>query len=161
MGYAFKEWKEENFALMARQTKIEARAKDITSEERKARRGNWYRTDSDEALTLFESKEAVMVAKLENRKAFDEHNIKWEQLQLEKNKYMRELKRVRDEDMSKYGKKHPRETLKHRYQLLNLSGKGGFSEVVSGCLECSASFIACRVYCLGMKCWECSASPIA
>lgn len=47
-------------------------------------------------------------------------------LLLEKKLHLRELKRVSDEDNSRFNS-HP--ILHNRYLLLNLLGKGGFSEV--------------------------------
>jgi len=47
-------------------------------------------------------------------------------LLLEKKLHLRELKRVSDEDNSRFSS-HP--VLHNRYLLLNLLGKGGFSEV--------------------------------
>lgn len=47
-------------------------------------------------------------------------------LEMEKCSHIRELKRLRDEDSSKFGN-HP--ILNNRYLLLELLGKGGFSEV--------------------------------
>ena len=49
-----------------------------------------------------------------------------ERLERERNVHIRELKRLRAEDQSRF-KTHP--TLHDRYLLLHLIGKGGFSEV--------------------------------
>lgn len=46
--------------------------------------------------------------------------------ELEKGRLIRELKRIRDEDGSRFNNF---QILNHRYALLNLLGKGGFSEV--------------------------------
>ena len=50
-----------------------------------------------------------------------------EKLERERNLHIRELKRIHNEDHSRF-KDHP--TLNERYLLLTLIGKGGFSEVV-------------------------------
>ena len=47
-------------------------------------------------------------------------------IHIEKTQHIRELKRLRDEEASRFGE-HP--VLHNRYLLLNLLGKGGFSEV--------------------------------
>lgn len=46
--------------------------------------------------------------------------------ELEKARLIREMKRIRDEDGSRFNNY---QILNHRYALLNLLGKGGFSEV--------------------------------
>lgn len=46
--------------------------------------------------------------------------------ELEKGRLIREMKRIRDEDGSHFNNF---QILNHRYALLNLLGKGGFSEV--------------------------------
>lgn len=45
---------------------------------------------------------------------------------MEKGRLLREMKRIRDEDGSRFNNF---QILNHRYALLNLLGKGGFSEV--------------------------------
>lgn len=46
--------------------------------------------------------------------------------EIEKGRLIREMKRLRDEDGSRFNNF---QILNHRYALLNLLGKGGFSEV--------------------------------
>ena len=46
--------------------------------------------------------------------------------ELDKGRLIREMKRIRDEDGSRFNNF---QILNHRYALLNLLGKGGFSEV--------------------------------
>jgi tousled-like kinase len=46
--------------------------------------------------------------------------------ELEKRRLIREMKRIRDEDGSRF---NDFQILKDRYALLNLLGKGGYSEV--------------------------------
>ena len=52
--------------------------------------------------------------------------LELEKLERERNLHIRELKRIHNEDNSRF-KDHP--ILNERYLLLNLIGKGGFSEV--------------------------------
>lgn len=46
--------------------------------------------------------------------------------EVDKGRLIREMKRIRDEDGSRFNNF---QILNHRYALLNLLGKGGFSEV--------------------------------
>jgi tousled-like kinase len=58
--------------------------------------------------------------------------LEMEKLERERNLHIRELKRIHNEDQSRFNN-HP--VLNERYLLLMLLGKGGFSEVhkVSSC----------------------------
>lgn len=49
-----------------------------------------------------------------------------DRFEIEKGRLIREMKRIRDEDGSRF---NSFQILNHRYALLNLLGKGGFSEV--------------------------------
>ena len=57
--------------------------------------------------------------------------LELEKLERERNLHIRELKRIHNEDNSRF-KDHP--ILNERYLLLNLIGKGGFSEVHKVCI---------------------------
>ena len=57
--------------------------------------------------------------------------LELEKLERERNLHIRELKRIHNEDNSRF-KDHP--ILNERYLLLNLIGKGGFSEVHKVCM---------------------------
>lgn len=64
--------------------------------------------------------------------------------------HLRELKRIRDEDRSVY---RDYRLLHERYLLLELIGKGGFSEVYKVCLgECRAPFAPQRLKGEGVVC---------
>ena len=66
-----------------------------------------------------------------------------ERLNNEKLRHVRLLKRVRDEDSSRFGGLG---LLSKRYQMLNLLGKGGFSEVFK-CYDLQdMCFVACKVH---------------
>lgn len=66
-----------------------------------------------------------------NKKATEELNVDREKLMFEKNLHLRELKRIHDEEQSRFNDcpiLGPSPSQK-RYILLQLLGKGGFSEV--------------------------------
>ncbi|CAH3189946.1 unnamed protein product, partial [Porites lobata] len=66
-----------------------------------------------------------------------------EKLDRERMLHIRELKRTQNEDSSKF-KDHP--TLNKRYLLLNLLGKGGFSEVYKGYDLLEHRYVACKIH---------------
>jgi len=62
---------------------------------------------------------------------------------VKKNIYIRELKRVRDEDQSKFNNF---QMLNKRYVVLNLLGKGGFSEVYKAFDIKEMKEVACKIH---------------
>ena len=73
-----------------------------------------------------------------------------EKLERERNLHIRELKRIHNEDHSRF-KDHP--TLNDRYLLLTLIGKGGFSEVHKAFDLKEQRYVACKVHQLN-KDWK-------
>lgn len=63
--------------------------------------------------------------------------------ELEKGRLIREMKRIRDEDGSRFNN-FP--ILNHRYALLNLLGKGGFSEVYKAFDLVDHRYVACKLH---------------
>ncbi|OIW16248.1 hypothetical protein TanjilG_18963 [Lupinus angustifolius] len=63
--------------------------------------------------------------------------------ELEKGKLTREMKRIRDEDGSRFNNF---QILNHRYALLNLLGKGGFSEVYKAFDLVEHRYVACKLH---------------
>ncbi|PKA62125.1 Serine/threonine-protein kinase TOUSLED [Apostasia shenzhenica] len=66
-----------------------------------------------------------------------------ERCELEKGRLIREMKRVRDEDGSRFNNF---QILNHRYALLNLLGKGGFSEVFKAYDLMEYRYVACKLH---------------
>ncbi|KAJ4910852.1 Serine/threonine-protein kinase TOUSLED [Raphanus sativus] len=66
-----------------------------------------------------------------------------ERYELEKGQLMKEMKRIRDEDGSRFNN-FP--VLSSRYALLNLLGKGGFSEVYKAYDLVSHRYVACKLH---------------
>ncbi|KAK9156966.1 hypothetical protein Scep_003540 [Stephania cephalantha] len=63
--------------------------------------------------------------------------------EMEKGRLIREMKRVRDEDGSRFNNF---QILNHRYALLNLLGKGGFSEVYKAYDLVEYRYVACKLH---------------
>ncbi|XP_052208891.1 serine/threonine-protein kinase TOUSLED isoform X2 [Diospyros lotus] len=63
--------------------------------------------------------------------------------ELEKGRLIREMKRIRDEDGSRFNNF---QILSHRYALLNLLGKGGFSEVYKAFDLVEHRYVACKLH---------------
>nr|CAB3493225.1 unnamed protein product [Digitaria exilis] len=63
--------------------------------------------------------------------------------ELEKGRLIREMKRLRDEDGSRFNNF---QILHHRYALLNLLGKGGFSEVYKAFDLVEYKYVACKLH---------------
>lgn len=66
-----------------------------------------------------------------------------EKLEVDKLMYIREIKRQRDEDSSRFGS-HP--LLHDRYVLMDLLGKGGFSEVYRAFDLSEMKTVACKIH---------------
>ncbi|KAM6595730.1 serine/threonine-protein kinase TOUSLED isoform X2 [Cannabis sativa] len=63
--------------------------------------------------------------------------------ELEKGRLIREMKRIRDEDGSRFNNF---QVLNHRFALLNLLGKGGFSEVYKAYDLVEHRYVACKLH---------------
>ncbi|KAL2973403.1 hypothetical protein AAZX31_14G043300 [Glycine max] len=67
-----------------------------------------------------------------------------ERYEIEKGRLIREMKRIRDEDGSRFNNF---QILNHRYALLNLLGKGGFSEVYKQAFDLvEHRYVACKLH---------------
>ena len=106
-----------------------------------------------DALTMQEYYEAEEVLRLRQnalKKDDAEMATEMEKLERERNLHIRELKRIHNEDQSRYTI-HP--TLNDRYLLLSLLGKGGFSEVHKGFDLKEQRYVACKIHQLN-KDWK-------
>eukprot|EP00268_Persea_americana_P045744 TRINITY_DN4683_c0_g1_i3.p1 TRINITY_DN4683_c0_g1~~TRINITY_DN4683_c0_g1_i3.p1 ORF type:complete len:410 (+),score=84.75 TRINITY_DN4683_c0_g1_i3:1173-2402(+) len=68
--------------------------------------------------------------------------------ELEKGRLIREMKRIRDEDGSRFNNF---QILNQRYALLNLLGKGGFSEVYKAYDLVEHRYVACKLHSLNAQ----------
>lgn len=87
---------------------------------------NWIFMDRVSVDEFYEQLEIYDLRKQMLIKEDKEIQLELERLDRERNLHIREIKRIANEDASRF-KDHP--LLNERYLLLNLLGKGGFSEV--------------------------------
>lgn len=105
------------------------------------------------SLTFQEYYEADEILKLRQnalKKEDADLQLEMEKLERERNLHIRELKRIHNEDQSRFNN-HP--VLNDRYLLLMLLGKGGFSEVHKAFDLKEQRYVACKVHQLN-KDWK-------
>ncbi|XP_077977974.1 serine/threonine-protein kinase tousled-like 2 [Glandiceps talaboti] len=98
----------------------------------------------------FEQEEILKLRAAALKKEEQDLQVELEKLERERNLHIRELKRIHNEDQSRF-KDHP--VLNERYLLLHLLGKGGFSEVHKGFDLKEQRYVACKVHQLN-KDWK-------
>ncbi|CAH3186504.1 unnamed protein product, partial [Porites lobata] len=94
-------------------------------------------------MEYHEREEILKLRALGLKKEETDVQTELEKLDRERMLHIRELKRIQNEDSSKF-KDHP--TLNKRYLLLNLLGKGGFSEVYKGYDLLEHRYVACKIH---------------
>ncbi|XP_049823840.1 serine/threonine-protein kinase tousled-like 2 isoform X3 [Aethina tumida] len=105
------------------------------------------------SLTVQEYYESDEILKLRQnalKKEDADLQLEMEKLERERNLHIRELKRIHNEDQSRFNN-HP--VLNDRYLLLMLLGKGGFSEVHKAFDLKEQRYVACKVHQLN-KDWK-------
>merc|ERR1719414_2281395 len=113
----------------------------------------FIRPPARDALTMqeyYESEEILKLRQNSLKKDDSEISSEMEKLERERNLHIRELKRIHNEDQSRYTI-HP--VLNDRYLLLSLLGKGGFSEVHKGFDLKEQRYVACKIHQLN-KDWK-------
>merc|ERR1719495_3054990 len=106
-----------------------------------------------DALTsqeYYESEEILRLRQNTLKKEDAEMQLEMEKLERERNLHIRELKRIHNEDQSRFNS-HP--VLNERFLLLMLLGKGGFSEVHKAFDLKEQRYVACKVHQLN-KDWK-------
>ncbi|CAF1660906.1 unnamed protein product, partial [Adineta ricciae] len=110
-------------------------------------------TDINRVMTVsdwYESDEIIRLRQASLKKEEVDLQIEYEKLERERNLHIRELKRIYNEDHSRF-QDHP--ILNNRYLLLTLIGKGGFSEVHKAfCLK-EQRYVAVKVHQLNKE-WK-------
>merc|ERR1719495_703399 len=98
----------------------------------------------------YEAEEILRLRQNTLKKEDAEMALEMEKLERERNLHIRELKRIHNEDQSRYNN---RPVLNERYLLLMLLGKGGFSEVHKGFDLKEQRYVACKIHQLN-KDWK-------
>ncbi|XP_044734702.1 serine/threonine-protein kinase tousled-like 2 isoform X3 [Chrysoperla carnea] len=98
----------------------------------------------------YESDEILKLRQSALKKEDADLQLEMEKLERERNLHIRELKRIHNEDQSRFNN-HP--VLNDRYLLLMLLGKGGFSEVHKAFDLKEQRYVACKVHQLN-KDWK-------
>ncbi|XP_022696465.1 serine/threonine-protein kinase tousled-like 2 isoform X3 [Varroa jacobsoni] len=118
--------------------------------------GEFVKPDSPKdtaRLTWYEYYEQEEILKLRGqtlKKEDTDLQLELEKLERERNLHIRELKRIHNEDASRFNN-HP--VLNERYLLLILLGKGGFSEVHKAFDLKEQRYVACKIHQLN-KDWK-------
>lgn len=98
----------------------------------------------------YEAEEILKLKQNALKKEDGDLQLEMEKLERERNLHIRELKRIHNEDQSRFNN-HP--VLNDRYLLLMLLGKGGFSEVHKAFDLKEQRYVACKVHQLN-KDWK-------
>ncbi|XP_077555242.1 tousled-like kinase isoform X2 [Haemaphysalis longicornis] len=120
--------------------------------------GEFVKPESPKDLTLlrltwyeyYEQEEILKLRQVSLKKEDTDLQLELEKLERERNLHIRELKRIHNEDQSRFNN-HP--VLNERYLLLILLGKGGFSEVHKAFDLKEQRYVACKIHQLN-KDWK-------
>ncbi|CDS40273.1 serine:threonine protein kinase tousled [Echinococcus multilocularis] len=144
-GYRFKELDARRKSIEGIREEIERKRKQWNkrkpgSENKKNSKARWEEVSVD---AFYEQIEIYDLRKQMLAKEDKEIQSELERLDRERNLHIREIKRIANEDASRF-KDHP--LLNERYLLLNLLGKGGFSEVHKGFDLQENRYVACKIH---------------
>lgn len=101
-------------------------------------------------LDYYEQEEILKIRHVALRKEDTELQLEYEKLERERNLHIRELKRIHNEDQSKF---NDHRVLHDKYLLLTLLGKGGFSEVHKAFDLENQRYVACKIHQLNKE-WK-------
>lgn len=157
-GHAFKQLHKKMAALIEKKDRLEKQRRELAKAARRARvEFKKKATERQSQGSLHQDEAAVWIPPLEHvvqeevikvalsHLKREEVTIAQERKKLESEKklHIRELKRVRDEDQSRFNKLP---VLNNRYLLMKLLGKGGFSEVWEAFDLHEYTRVACKIH---------------
>ncbi|XP_017775534.1 PREDICTED: serine/threonine-protein kinase tousled-like 2 isoform X5 [Nicrophorus vespilloides] len=172
-GHAFQELARRQEEITAEREEIDRQKKLLTKKRPSNSEGGRKRNNSSASSTLhngtdntflkpdavpgsftiqeyYEADEILKLRQSALKKEDADLQLEMEKLERERNLHIRELKRIHNEDQSRFNN-HP--VLNERYLLLMLLGKGGFSEVHKAFDLKEQRYVACKVHQLN-KDWK-------
>ncbi|KAL5726053.1 non-specific serine/threonine protein kinase [Ranunculus cassubicifolius] len=139
-GQSLKDLNSQLKQLLETKEAIERQRKSL--KKRQPDRGD--ESDSETQEEEFLVQEEICKTRLASIKREEEALLRErDRIELEKGRLIREMKRIRDEDGSRFNNY---QILNHRYALLNLLGKGGFSEVYKAFDLVDYRYVACKLH---------------
>lgn len=141
-----------------RQRKMLLKKRPLTTSKSKTSNGDnsngeFAKPESPKEMNFFEYYEQDEILKLRSqalKKEDADLQLEMEKLERERNLHIRELKRIHNEDQSRFNNHH---LLNERFLLLMLLGKGGFSEVHKAFDLKEQRYVACKIHQLN-KDWK-------
>ena len=157
-GWAFTDLLKQQERISTDRDEIEKHRKGLTKRKPggagpKSIKPEFIKPGQEKSLSIAEYYELDEILKLRQaslKKEDADVQLELEKLERERNLHIRELKRIHNEDSSRF-KDHP--ILNDRYLLLNLLGKGGFSEVHKGFDLKEQRYVACKIHQLNRE-WK-------
>ncbi|XP_052094813.1 serine/threonine-protein kinase tousled-like 2 isoform X1 [Mytilus californianus] len=157
-GWAFTDLLKQQERVASDREEIERQRKVLTKRKPggagpKSIKPDFIKPGQERSLSVPEYYELDEILKLRQaslKKEDSDVQLELEKLERERNLHIRELKRIHNEDSSRF-KDHP--ILNDRYLLLNLLGKGGFSEVHKGFDLKEQRYVACKIHQLNRE-WK-------
>ncbi|XP_078154896.1 protein kinase superfamily protein [Carex rostrata] len=143
-GQAIKDLNSHLKSLLETKEAIERHRKSLKKRQSSENKGDGSDAEastSEEDLIL---QDEICKSRLASIKREEENYLRErDRYELEKGRLIREMKRIRDEDGSRFNNF---QILNHRYALLNLLGKGGFSEVYKAFDLMEYKYVACKLH---------------
>ncbi|TKV91336.1 hypothetical protein SEVIR_9G089800v4 [Setaria viridis] len=141
-GQAIKDLNSHLKSLLETKETIERHRKSLKKRQSDKGDGSDAETSMSEEDILLQDE--ICKSRLTSIKREEEQYLKErDRYELEKGRLIREMKRLRDEDGSRFNNF---QILHHRYALLNLLGKGGFSEVYKAFDLVEYKYVACKLH---------------
>jgi len=141
-GQAFKNMMKKHALLLETRENVEKMKKEVAKKITNKKRNTNLEADS-EMEELLQQDEILKIRLATLKKEESELVVEKDQLVVEKNVHIRELKRVHDEDQSRFNNHM---ILQNRYLLMSLLGKGGFSEVYKAYDIVELREVACKLH---------------
>ncbi|XP_062214579.1 serine/threonine-protein kinase TOUSLED-like isoform X2 [Phragmites australis] len=141
-GQAIKDLNSHLKSLLETKEAIERHRKSL--KKRQSDKGDGSDAETSMSEEDFLLQDEICKSRLTSIKREEEQYLRErDRYELEKGRLIREMKRLRDEDGSRFNNF---QILHHRYALLNLLGKGGFSEVYKAFDLVEYKYVACKLH---------------